>query len=203
MIKAIAWDIDGTLIDSEPVHHRALMAVSAQYGLAIEPDDVRFVGVAMEDVWRVLSPRYPADLAEATWLAEIVDAYITRASELVSMEGAPEAVLAFAKAGILQCAVSNSARRIVEANLKAIGVDAAMAFAVAREDVDEGKPDPAPYSLACKRLGLSPSDVLAIEDSSVGVASARAAGLRVLRFGHDFNDFGTIFELVGDRRSRA
>jgi beta-phosphoglucomutase-like phosphatase (HAD superfamily) len=203
VIKAIAWDIDGTLIDSEPVHHRALMAVSALHGLVIEADDARFVGVAMEDVWRVLSPQYPPELRQEAWLAEIVDAYIERARELHSIAGAPEAVLALADAGIVQCAVSNSARRIVEANLRAVGVDGAMAFALAREDVVEGKPDPEPYLLACKRLGLAPGDVLAIEDSSVGVASARAAGMAVWRLGHDFTDFAAIVDMIRDRRLRA
>lgn len=82
MIEAIAWDIDGTLIDSEPVHHKALMAVSIRYGVEIDADDTRFIGVAMSDVWTVLSPLYPRSLDSATWLAEIVDAYIERVAEL-------------------------------------------------------------------------------------------------------------------------
>lgn len=202
-IKAIAWDIDGTLIDSEPVHHKALMAVSARYGVDIAADDARFIGVAMSDVWTVLSPLYPPSLDSRTWLAEVVEAYIEHVAELAPIPGAPQTVLALAEADLVQCAVSNSSRRIVEANLKAMGLDHVMAFAIAREDVTEGKPDPEPYRLACHRLGLDPLSVLAVEDSVVGAQSAKAAGMPVLRYGADFNDFSAILDLVEERRLRA
>lgn len=203
MIKAIAWDIDGTLIDSEPVHHKALMAVSERYGVNVAADDTRFIGVAMSDVWTVLAPLYPPGLRPETWNFEIVEAYIERTAELQPMAGAPETVLVLAAAGLAQCAVSNSSRRIVEANLKAIGLDRAMAFAIGREDVMHGKPDPEPYRLACERLGLDASHVLAVEDSVVGAASAQAAGMPVLRYGADFTDFSAILDLVEERRLRA
>lgn len=203
MIKAIAWDVDGTLIDSEPVHHKALMAVSKRYGVNIAANDTRFIGVAMSDVWTVLAPFYPPGLGPHTWLSEIVEAYIERTAELQPIAGAPETVLALAAAGLVQCAVSNSSRRIVEANLKAMGLDRTMAFAIGREDVVHGKPDPEPYRLACERLGLDASHVLAVEDSVVGAASARAAGMPVLRYGADFTDFSAILHLVEERRLRA
>ena len=72
MIRAVAWDIDGTLIDSEPTHNAALAAVSARYGAPIAPDDPRFLGVAMEAVFAQLSPLYPRDLTFARWLDEAV-----------------------------------------------------------------------------------------------------------------------------------
>ncbi len=203
MIKAIAWDVDGTLIDSEPVHHKALMAVSERYGVNIAADDTRFIGVAMSDVWTVLAPLYPCGLGPETWITEIVEAYIERTAELQPIAGARETVLALAEAGLVQCAVSNSSRRIVEANLKAMGLDRAMAFAIGREDVVHGKPDPEPYRLASGRLGLDASHMLAVEDSVVGAASARAAGMPVLRYGADFTDFAAILDLVEERRLRA
>ena len=203
MIRAIAWDIDGTLIDSEPVHHKALVAVSQRHGLHIADDDTRFIGVAMEEVWGVLAPQYPAGLDRYEWLAEIVDAYIGLVAELMPIANAPETVHALAAAGLPQCAVSNSARRIVSANLKSMKLDKLMRFAIAREDVTHGKPDPEPYVLACERLGLPPRDVLAIEDSAVGAASARAAGMPVMRLGVDFVDFDAVHDFALGRRMRA
>lgn len=203
IIKAVAWDIDGTLIDSEPVHHLALMDVSERYGLPIAADDARFIGVAMEDVWRVLSSNYPADLTCETWLGEIVDAYIERASELTAIPGACETVHALGQRGIAQCCVSNSVRRIVEANLAAVGLADVVSFAVAREDVEHGKPDPASYALAVRKLGLHPAQVLAVEDSPVGARAARVAGLDVLQFGQDFDDFNAVTDLILNRRLSA
>ena len=56
----ILFDIDGTLIDSEPTHQAALAEVSARYGVEISPEDLRFTGIALEGVWTMLAPRYPA-----------------------------------------------------------------------------------------------------------------------------------------------
>jgi len=179
VIRAVAWDIDGTLIDSEPTHHAALMQVSARYGVSVARDEPRFVGIAMEAVWETLRPLYHATLSREQWLDEIVTAYVGAAAALMPLAGAREAIVALARAGVRQACVSNSVRRIVEANLARL--DLAFEFTIAREDVARGKPDPEPYALACRRFGLAPDEVLAVEDSDAGAASARAAGLRVLR----------------------
>ncbi len=181
MIRAVAWDIDGTLIDSEPTHHAALTQVSARYGAPIAPDDPRFLGVAMEEVFALLAPVYPRDLSLQAWSDEIVTAYVALAGRLAPFPGAREAVTALHRAGVRQACVSNSVRRIVETNLARLDLRETIAFSIAREDVVNGKPDPEPYALACRRLGAAPHETLAVEDSDVGAASARAAGLRVLR----------------------
>nr|WP_319514916.1 HAD family phosphatase [uncultured Cohaesibacter sp.] len=201
MIKAIAWDIDGTLIDSEPTHHLALVHVSARYNVEIALDDTRFVGVAMENVWKELHNLFPQDLGYETWLAQIVEEYVRLSPRLVAITGACEAISALSKDhGLAQCAVSNSVRRIVDANLAAIGVTDFMAFTIARDDVEKGKPDPEPYKLTCERLGLTADQVLAVEDSDTGVAAAKAAGMLVLKFGADFTDFADFVSRVTKTR---
>ena len=199
MIRAVAWDIDGTLIDSEPAHQLALIAVSARYGAPIARDDPRFLGVAMEQVFEQLAPVYPPSLTREAWLDEIVETYVAGVSRLNPMPGAREAVASLARAGARQACVSNSVRRIVDANLARLALGDALAFAIAREDVARAKPDPAPYALACRRFGLAPSEVLAVEDSDVGAASAQAAGLQVLRV----DPQGKVFTEVVRRVLRA
>ena len=181
MIRAVAWDVDGTLIDSEPTHQAALMRVSAHYGVPVAEDDPRFVGMALEDVFDALSPLYPEYLRIERWLDEIVAAYVASAAQLQPLPGAREAVTALRQAGVPQGCVSNSVRRIVETNLAVLALGDAFAFTIAREDVARFKPDPEPYALACRRFGVAPGEVLAVEDSDLGAQSARAAGLRVLR----------------------
>jgi HAD superfamily hydrolase (TIGR01509 family) len=99
---------------------------------------------------------------------------------LKPLPGAREAVRALRRAGVRQACVSNSARRIVEANLARLDLADVFEFAVAREDCAKGKPDPEPYALACGRFGLRPDQVLAVEDSDAGAASAYAAGIRAV-----------------------
>ena len=195
MIRAVAWDIDGTLIDSEPLHHRALMLVSERYGVPIAVGDQRFVGVAMDDVWRVLKPLYPGDLTKPAWLEAICASYFVESGGLKAMPGALAAMAQLHQAGIRQCCVSNSLRRIVDINLAALGVGAWVEFSISRDDVALGKPDPAPYALACRRLGLPPSNVLAVEDSATGLLAARAAGCHVL---HAHAPWEDLFQQVRD-----
>jgi HAD superfamily hydrolase (TIGR01509 family) len=196
MIRAVVWDIDGTLIDSEPAHHAALMQVSARYGAPVAENDPRFLGMAMEDVFDVLAPHYPAELSRQAWLDEIVAVYVSLAARLPPLRGAREAVQALKLGGVPQACVSNSVRRIVDANLAALSLGDAFAFAIARDDVARGKPDPEPYALACRRLDVEPTDALAVEDSDVGAASAQAAGMQVLRVDPAGEVFVTVVKLA-------
>lgn len=198
MTRAVAWDIDGTLVDSEPLHHAALMTVSARYGVPLDSDDQRFVGVSMDQVWLALRDSYPVQLRESEWQQAITQAYLSRSSQLRAFPGALQAMAMLQQAGIPQCCASNSSRAIVAANLAVSGALPYLAFAISRDDVVHGKPDPAPYLEACRRLRLAPADVLVVEDSDTGIASARAAGCPVLRFGAEFASYHQVLDaLVG------
>lgn len=179
-VRAVAWDIDGTLVDSEPLHHQALLAGSGSFGVDLSdlPDE-RFRGIHMGDVWAALRSRMPAHLCEADWLDAITAHYIANRRQLRGRPGAIETVEALARQNIPQVCVSNSHRVVVDANLDALGIAKYMAFTIAFDDVSAGKPDPEPYRLAARRCGLEPGEMLAVEDSLAGMTSALTAGLRV------------------------
>jgi len=179
-MRAVAWDIDGTLIDSEPLHDAVLNEVCASYGasLADLPPD-HFRGVHMPDVWKALRPRLPATLAEQEWCGAIIGRYIERAGELQPLPGALDTMRALADAGIRQVCVSNSGRRVVDANLAALAILDLIDFSISLDDVTAGKPEPEPYLLAARRLGIPAAEIAAVEDSVAGATSACAAGLRV------------------------
>ena len=177
---AIAWDVDGTLVDSEPLHHAALLAGTRHWGVDLSDlSDQAFRGVHMGDVWTALRPRLPDDLEQAKWLAASETHYIDNRFALAGLPGAIETIEALAARGIPQVCVSNSSRPIVEANLDALGIARHMSFVITIDDVAAGKPDPEPYRMACARLGLPASSVLAVEDSVTGAISAHRAGLTV------------------------
>jgi HAD superfamily hydrolase (TIGR01509 family) len=179
----VAWDIDGTLIDSEPLHEAALRAVCAQYGADLSDfDHDRFVGVHILDVWALLARRLKDRVDRATWIAAIENYYAAHKADLVPTPGAIEVITRLAAMGVPQACVSNSSRRTVDTNLAALGIADKIAFSLSLDDVPYGKPDPAPYRLACAGLRLACANVFAVEDSPTGIASARAAGLRVLGY---------------------
>ncbi len=183
-IRAIAWDIDGTLVDSEPLHEEVLLDVCAQYGESLSdiPHD-HFKGVHILDVWEALAPRFAGRVGREVWMETSIDRYVARAPELVALPQAIEIMRMFRDAGIRQVCVSNSGRRVVDANLAAIGAADLIEFSISLDDVERGKPDPFPYAEAARRLGLAPADMAAVEDSPTGARSALLAGLRV--FGID------------------
>lgn len=179
-LRAVAWDVDGTLVDSEPLHHQALLAGSRLWGVDLSDiSDQHFRGVHMGDVWTALRPRMPAQMRQADWLEAITAHYIGNRTRMTPLPGAIETISALARRGVPQACVSNSHRRIVDANLDALGIAGLMAFTIAFDDVTAGKPDPEPYALAVRRFGLAPHEVLAVEDSQAGMISAATAGLRV------------------------
>lgn len=179
-IRAIAWDIDGTLIDSEPLHEWALLQVCRDLGDDLSDIPVaQFKGVHIHDIWARLAPRFPGTEA-SDWVEAIVAAYVARVTLAPPLAGALAVMRGFAGAGIRQVCVSNSGRRIVDANLAAIGATGLIEFSLSLDDLARGKPDPLPYAEAARRLGLAPHEVAAIEDSATGAQSALAAGLRLI-----------------------
>jgi HAD superfamily hydrolase (TIGR01509 family) len=204
VIRAIAWDIDGTLVDSEPRHHRALLAASRALGVALDDlPDQAFRGVHMLDVWEVLRPRYPSHVGREPWLEAINRAYVADAAPLIPIPGGSEVIQSLHAAGLSQVCVSNSNRVVVDANIVALGLAPYLVGSISLDDVSRGKPDPEPYLLACAMLGLAPHEVAAVEDSATGAASARRAGLFVIGFGPDLGDAGadclceSLFEIPG------
>jgi beta-phosphoglucomutase-like phosphatase (HAD superfamily) len=187
VIAAVAWDIDGTLVDSEPLHHQALLEASATFNVdLLDLPPLAFRGVHMDDVWTRLQSRFPATLTRSEWLDGIESRYIAGAGRLRALAGARQAIQRLALAGIPQVCVSNSSRRIVDANLTTLELLPYLQFSISLDDVANGKPHPEPYAMAARRLGLEPQHLLAVEDSESGLASASAAGLRTAAIGSDY-----------------
>lgn len=199
--RAVAWDIDGTLIDSEPLHHEALLAAGRNWNVDLSDlPDQAFRGIHVADVWKLLVPRLPADIAEHDWHEAINDHYVGNYQRLLAIPEAVATMRALAALGVRQVCVSNSARRVVDANIRALGIEDIIEFSLSFDDVTVGKPDPEPYRAACRTLEIEPRQVVAVEDSRSGVTSARDAGLYVVGYLPSGGDFGEV-DLSTDRLS--
>jgi HAD superfamily hydrolase (TIGR01509 family) len=183
VFRAVAWDIDGTLIDSEGLHQRSLIETGAEFGVDLSdlPDEA-FRGIHMRDVWTALEPRFPKTVDRKTWIAAIERFYVAHAPSLSAIPGAIETIATLAAAGVAQACVSNSGRAIVDANLDALGIRQLMAFSISLDDVKAGKPDPEPFREAASRFALPAEAIVAVEDSAAGAFSAREAGLYVVGY---------------------
>ena len=179
---AVLFDMDGTLVDSERVWGAALTELAVHAG-GVLSDTARLamVGTSMarsmqlfrEDLGQPGRPEAP----DVEWLTTRVQEMF--ADGLVWRPGAMELLLAVRAAGIPTALVTSTGRRLVEVALKTLGADN-FDVVVCGDEVERPKPDPEPYRTAAALLGVPISACVAIEDSPSGVASAFAAGARVL-----------------------
>lgn len=177
----VVWDVDGVLVDSEPLHFAAMVAVLGGHGLAYDAaENARWVGKGLGEIWEGIPGLAAAGLTFEGLLAKWIARYVARADSTLARPPAPAIVADLARRGVPQAAASSSPRAIVEANLRAAGVAGHLVAALACEDVARSKPAPDLYLAAVARLGLPATACLAIEDTETGVAAARAAGLTVL-----------------------
>jgi HAD superfamily hydrolase (TIGR01509 family) len=178
MWDAVFWDLDGTLVHTGPIWMAAERELAAEHGHEWTRDDgLALVGLALTETGRIVKERLGSDLSGA----EIVDYLVERVAEhLLSdvpwMPGAFELAHAFADLGVPQALVTMSYDPIA----KAVGEHLPFQAIVTGNSVTNGKPHPEAFLLAAELLGADPTQSLAIEDSITGVASAAAAGCRVL-----------------------
>jgi sugar-phosphatase len=169
---AVLFDLDGTLVDSTASVERVWLAWADGRGI----DRQRLAGHHGIPTGQILAGLLPADEVHAESVRmeamEIADA-----SGITLLPGAGEALSAVPRhraAIVTSCSV-----RLARARIDAAGVPAP-AVLVTASDVPLGKPDPAPYLLAARRLGVPPNRCLAVEDAPAGLVSARAAGCATL-----------------------
>ncbi|MCG6870964.1 MAG: hexitol phosphatase HxpB [Gammaproteobacteria bacterium] len=183
MKRAAIFDMDGLLIDSEPLWRRAEVAVFGALGVPLtEAMCETTTGMRIDDVVAHWYARYPWPGAD---LGRIADAVMAAVTELIRTEGQAlpgvhDTITAFRRAGWCLGLASSSARSLIDAVLQRLELDEAFEVCCSAMDEDRGKPDPAVYLSAAARLEVAPPLCVAFEDSPAGVLSALAAGMRVV-----------------------
>ena len=179
--KAVFWDMDGTLVDSEPLHEAALAAALRSVGVT-PPTDLheRVLGVAAWPVYEMLRDEFGLSLPFDDWIVRKYDHYLPMAETLKPRPGAIEVFNALRTLGVEQAVVSNSDRVIVDANLSAVGLIYPGMRTISRNDVIDGKPHPEPFLRAAYLAGVDPKDAFAVDDSVTGATSGLAAGMKTI-----------------------
>jgi beta-phosphoglucomutase-like phosphatase (HAD superfamily) len=177
-------DFDGTLVDSEAVHAESIARFLGQRGLTLDEAELRFVlGHGWSEIYARLrvGERLGVDLVTLQAGAVAVkEAMFAAGTRVEVLPGARELVDLAATLGIATAIVSGSCRAELAQVLPLVGIEGRIAFSLASEDYPRGKPAPDPYLVAARRLAVAPARCLVVEDSEAGIASALAAGMRVL-----------------------
>ena len=180
-LQAVLFDMDGLLIDSEPLWFEVETEVMTRLGGTWTPaDQEALLGSSLDRSVRYFLERArvsadPAEIGE--WMVGGIVAKV-RDRGVTIMPGATALVADVAASGLPYALVTSSQRRFVDAVLARTGLR--FPVVVTGSDVTRAKPDPEPYLLAARRLGVPPAHCLVLEDSITGVTAAEAAGCFVV-----------------------
>ncbi|KQT94637.1 hydrolase [Marmoricola sp. Leaf446] len=179
------WDMDGTLVDTEPYWMRCEHALAAKYGGRwSEQDALAVVGGDLVDSATYMREHMGIDRTPSQIVEELLDGVVALVEQEVPWRPGARELLADLAAASVPCAlVTMSYRRFAEPVVSALPAGSFAALVVG-DEVSRGKPHPEPYRRGAELLGVAPERTVAIEDSPTGAASAEAAGCRVLVVPH-------------------
>ncbi len=181
--RGVLFDMDGVLIDSEPVHEKAIIALTAELGDALEDEAVlySFKGSPEKKMAVRLMEMYPEQtFTEEEIVRRKVDLFAGLFHQVRLVEGAKEFVERSHTAGRRHGLTTSASRSTQQLAFETFGFGEFFHTIVTGEDITQGKPHPEPYRLTAEKLGISTCDCLVIEDSINGVLSGKAAGCRVI-----------------------
>ncbi len=181
--KGILFDMDGVLIDSEPIHEKAIVALTAELGDALDDEAVlySFKGAPEKSMAARLLEIYPHQTLTAEEIIQRkIDLFAGLFQHVRLIEGAMEFVERSRATGRRHGLTTSASRSTQQLAFATFGFGKFFDTVVTGEDIAHGKPHPEPYQLTAGRLGLPTCDCLVIEDSINGVLSGKAAGCRVI-----------------------
>ncbi|SDR69506.1 HAD family hydrolase [Agrococcus carbonis] len=179
MTGALLLDMDGTLIDSEPIWHEEMRAFARAQRIEWTAEDAHWTTGRPMVEWAERMRERGADGDCASIIAAIAGAVADRVRQDVPwLPGSLALLERIAAAGIPAALVTNASAANADA-LVGAAPEGSLRFAVSADDVERSKPDPAPYALAVRRLGADASACIAFEDSGSGARSVVAAGARL------------------------
>jgi HAD superfamily hydrolase (TIGR01509 family) len=206
---AVIFDLDGVLLDSEPIHLAVINEILALEGHHLDEEANRaYLGVTTVACWE--------DLCARLRLRHPLDYYLGAYDRILRAlgrpiepaPGVPELLRLLRRRGVPVALASSSRRPWIEASLAATGLSQAFPVAISGDDVSRGKPDPEIFRLTAQALGVEPARCLVIEDSPHGVQAARAAGMDVVAVrtpqtaGHPFEAATVVVDSLEALRPR-
>lgn len=180
--RAVIWDMDGVIVDTEIYHFKAWKKLLHEEGIELTEEEFkRTFGMRnAEIIRRFLGPDVSKPVIQQ--LAGRKEEYFRQfiRDHITANPGAIGLIRDLYEAGFLQAIASSAPRQNVELVLNSLGIASFFTCIVSEEDVTSGKPDPQIFLTAANRLGVEPANCVVIEDSIAGVQAANAAGMRCI-----------------------
>ncbi|MBD1914123.1 MULTISPECIES: HAD-IA family hydrolase [unclassified Leptolyngbya] len=178
MLKALLFDLDGTLTHSDPVHYVTWQAILQDHGIAMDEGfyNTHISGRLNDQILQDLLPHLNA--TERQKLSNLKEAtFRERARNLQPLAGSSQVIEWMQAQDLGRAIVTNAPRENAHFMLQVLGWIDLFPIVVLAEELPRGKPDPLPYQTALQRVGVAPEEALVFEDSPSGIKSAVAAGI--------------------------
>jgi beta-phosphoglucomutase len=182
MVKAVLFDLDGVLVDSEDISTEASNRVLGEYGIVQTPQEKKLVfGRRTIDNYRAAIEARGLDVNPAELVSKKNKLFAQMIKgRLKPLPGAEELIGSLKKAGVWVAVVSSSPLERVNISLEEVGLLMEFDFIVSGDCCVEGKPHPEPFLLAAERFGAKPRECVVIEDAEAGIKAGKAAGMKVV-----------------------
>ena len=212
VVRAVLFDHDGTLVDSELTHYRMWANVLQPHGIAFTLDEYieHHVGVPTPgNAARILSdyPSLPLTAADLVQAKQAATRAFLATNAFPLMPDARETLQYFAARGVQTGIVSGAAARVVASTVASHRLDELVSVVVSGHDVAANKPAPDCYRFAMRKLGVEPAECVAVEDTESGVAAAVAAGITCIAIAsamsktHDFRHAAATVANLSEARA--
>ena len=207
MIEGVIFDMDGVIMDSEPIHYKVEKAILANFGESFEFDDhARFVGQTTRDLWRALcnerkipqSYEVLALLDNADYMQELEN------GEIEPIAGIVEFMEICRNRGLPMVVASSAIRKNIQTVIRRFEIEHFFEGSVSGQDVENTKPNPEIFLKAAEIIKVTPKNCLVIEDAKHGVEAAKAAGMFCVGYknlnsgNQDLSDADLIVDRITD-----
>lgn len=185
MLKAVIFDMDGVIVDSEPIHFEIDKRVLRSCNInATDEMLLPYVGTTSPDMWMDLKEKYelPMSVDELMKLQSELKIQVLNECGLEAIDGIKELLSDLKQNNIISAVASSSPRFFIEMVLKITDIREFFTDILSGEEVERGKPFPDIFLKTAEMLGVCPEECIVIEDSENGVKAASAAGMKCVGF---------------------
>ncbi|WP_432409701.1 HAD family hydrolase [Wukongibacter sp. M2B1] len=188
MIKAVIFDMDGVIIDSEPIHKQVEESLFKKLNIKVsEEEHNSYVGKTSIEMWREIKLKYNLrkDILAEEIVIEEVDRYIEHLlakDDIKPIMGVRKLINELYIKDIKLALASSAVRRSIETVINLFELGEYFSISISGEDIEDGKPCPDIFLKAANELGVNPMECVVIEDSRNGVIAAKTAGMKCIGF---------------------
>lgn len=180
-MKAIIFDMDGVIIDSEPLHFKLEKELLEELGGKInKKEHEAFVGTTDYYMWKTFKGKFNLKYSVEEMIKIKKERFIENIHKIELVDNFYEFMLKMYEEGFLMGLASSNNKNAVDAIVKKFQLDKYLKFIISGEEVSKGKPNPEIFLTAAKKMNVKPSECLVIEDATNGITAAKSAGMKCI-----------------------